>query len=132
MNKQNIDKYINEHLDDFSIMKTSDFMLQCFNDLGLSNEWVSRDSSKPCPEGVCEFNAYNKHVSALRRENAELIKELADLKASLPKVRADAVREAIKSLEHDCNGWAKDDQGRVYWHDKQILRVADEMEEGNE
>ena len=33
-----------------------------------------RGSSTPCPKGVCEFNAYNKHVSALRRENAELIK----------------------------------------------------------
>lgn len=122
MIKQYIDDYINEHLDDFSSMKTSNFILQCFNDLGLSNEWVSRDSSKPCPEGGCEFNAYNKHVSALRRENAELIKELADLKASLPKVRADAVRGAMLN-----NGAFINDNA---W--SELENYANQLEQGNE
>jgi len=45
MSKQNIDKYINEHLDDFSIMNTSDFMLQCFNE--LQPQWISVDDRLP-------------------------------------------------------------------------------------
>jgi len=47
MSKQKIDDYINEHLDDFSSMKPSDFILQCFNDIGLANEWVSVEDRLP-------------------------------------------------------------------------------------
>jgi len=62
------------------------------------------DSSKPCPDGVCEFNAYNKHVTALRKENADLMKELSELKSSLPKLRAEAVRGAIEDYKNEYVG----------------------------
>lgn len=45
IDKSDIDTYINDHLDDFSSMKTSDFIHQCFTD--LSDQWVSVSERLP-------------------------------------------------------------------------------------
>lgn len=67
-------------------------------------------------------------VVELIKELDKVKQELADLKASLPKVRADAARGLLKDLEHGCTGWAKDGQGNVYWQDSIILAWADNQE----
>ena len=73
-----------------------------------------------------------EQVLALRKAAIELEKELAELKASLPKVRADAVREMLEVFEHNCTGWAKDSQGHVYWSDSMIKEYINQLEQGNE
>lgn len=55
MNKQAIYTYINDHLDDFNKIETTEFMLRCFNDL---QGWVSVESIT-LNEGerwLCRFN----------------------------------------------------------------------------
>lgn len=87
-----------------------------------------------CSRLECEANGCGfpdcVDVEALFKENQALRDELEAVKAGMNKIKADAIRETIKRLEHDCNGWAKDENENVYWHDKQILRVADEVEKG--
>lgn len=65
-----------------------------------------------------------------RQEATAYRVSLENLEASLPRIKADSVRETLSDLEHDCNGWAKDDMGRVYWHDEQIRAYANKLEAG--
>lgn len=61
IDKSDIDTYINDHLDDFSSMKTSDFIYQCFADLQPQckscKHWTrTKESDCYLPEdeaGVC-------------------------------------------------------------------------------
>ena len=77
-----------------------------------------------------------EQVLALRKAAIELEKELADLEASLPKVRADAVREAKRMTVLSHNTTNKDyeagfDDG-IDAYDKQLELISELMEAGNE
>jgi len=72
----------------------------------------------------------------LLEELEVLEQQLADLKASLPKVRADAVREAKKMTVLSLNTTNKDylagyDDG-IEAYDKQLDMISEYMEAGNE
>jgi hypothetical protein len=67
-----------------------------------------------------------EQVLALRKTAIELEKQLADLKASLPKVRADAVRGIKKNCAQVNDGYS----GFYSLYD--IKKHADKLEAGNE
>ena len=67
-----------------------------------------------------------EQVLALRKAAIELEKELAELKASLPRVRADAVREAAGS----CGLYISSEDATAYYGD--LLDYANQLEQGNE
>jgi|GEM_PF-7134064 len=77
-----------------------------------------------------------EQVLALRKAAIELEKELADLKASLPKVRADAVRGLIAAIE----GAIENDYISMKEVEEMVLgdfcnlaeKHADKLEAGNE
>ena len=61
----------------------------------------------------------------LVEENAALVKELEAVKASIPKIKADAVRSL---LDEDC--WDSRIDGELYFKGSSIAEYADELEEG--
>lgn len=60
------------------------------------------------------------------KENKRLEQQLSDLKSSLPKVRADAVREAAET----CGEYIGGEEACGYYSD--LLEHADKLEAGNE
>lgn len=77
-----------------------------------------------------EIEALKQQLTTAQQEATAYRISLENLEASIPKIKADAVLEVLSDLEHDCNGWAKDDAGRVYWHDEQIRAYANKLEAG--
>ena len=72
------------------------------------------------------YQCADTYIYKLESEIEALKQQLADLKASMPKVRADAVREVAEN----CGSYITSGDATAYYGD--ILDYADKLEAGNE
>jgi len=70
-----------------------------------------------------------EQVLTLRKAAIKLEQELADLKASMPKVRADTVRRMVESMDY---GYVQTDEGVFAYYEDTILGYADKLETGDD
>ena len=87
------------------------------------NNWTKEVIKSHPLSALKTIEGQEKVINAMRTR-------IDNLEASIPRIKKNAVLEVLSDLEHDCNGWAKDDAGRVYWHDEQIRAYANKLEAG--
>jgi hypothetical protein len=111
-----------------ALRKSAIELEQELSDLKASLE---QKGKRPCHDGFCEFTAFNKHLQAMRKDNESLIGQIRGLKASLPKIKADAVRDAVKATES--RTYTEDHFGMVGYHNEilsqDILTYANKLED---